>query len=280
MGAIATAFTNAFPNGSNVVKADCRALGSTIETYLDTLPFPFNNNSSTPTAATGALVQLIGADATASFLEIDCLGAIPSVRLRRADGTGASPTAIVSTDVLGQIDYCGYYTSGGTAYTAGKASILGVATENWTSTANGSKLEFWTTPDTSSTLTKALTIGQDQSVKALGGLGYDTGAGGTVSQATSKSTGVTLNTLCGQITMNSASLLSGSEVSFTLTNSKIASTDMVVVCIVSGGTAAAYVPYVDAIASGSCRISLSNVSASNLSEAVVVAFMVLKAVTS
>lgn len=279
MGAIATAFTNAFPNGSNVAKADCRALGSTIETYLDTLPFPFNNNSSTPTAASGALVQLIGANATNSFLEIDCLGAIPSVRLRRADGTGASPTAVVSTDVLGQIDYCGYYTSGGTAYTAGKASILGVATENWTSTANGSKIEFWTTPNTTSTLTKALTIGQDQSVKALGGLGYDTGVGGTATQATSKSTGVTLNALSGTITLNNASLNGNTNVSFTLTNSYLAAADQILWNHQSGGTLGAY--NVTAVCgSGSATVTVRNITGGALGEAAVLQFFVLKAVTS
>ena len=65
--------------------------------------------------------------------------------------------------------------------------------------------------------------------------------GGTVTQATSsKSTGVTLNTESGQITMNAAQLDAGTEVTFTVTNSKIAATDVVVACHGSAGTAGSY----------------------------------------
>lgn len=42
-----------------------------------------------------------------------------------------------------------------------------------------------------------------------GSIGYSTGTGSTVTQATSKSTGVTINSLCGQITINAASLAAG-----------------------------------------------------------------------
>ena len=50
--------------------------------------------------------------------------------------------------------------------------------------------------------------------------------GGTVTQATNKSTGVTLNTESGQITMNNAQLDAGTEVTFTVTNDKIAAEDV------------------------------------------------------
>ena len=47
--------------------------------------------------------------------------------------------------------------------------------------------------------------------------------GGTVTQSSSKTTGVTLNTASGQITMNGASLAGGAEATFTVTNSEISS---------------------------------------------------------
>ena len=53
--------------------------------------------------------------------------------------------------------------------------------------------------------------------------------GGTVIQSTNKTTGVTLNAASGQITMNGASLAGGAEATFTVTNSEIAATDVVVV---------------------------------------------------
>lgn len=111
-------------------------------------------------------------------------------------------------------------------------------------------------------------------------LGFRTGAGGAVTQATDKSTAVTLAKNCGQVTMNGAALAAGVAVSFTLTNSQIAATDVVNACIASGASAGAYALSVDAVAAGSCRISLRNQSGGSLSEAVVINFAVLKAVTS
>lgn len=111
-------------------------------------------------------------------------------------------------------------------------------------------------------------------------VGYATGTGGTVTQLTDKSTGVTLNKRCGQITMNGASLSAAAEVSFTLTNSFIAATDVVVASIASGATAGAYNLQVDAVSAGSCRFSLGNMSSGSLSEAVVINFAVIKSVNA
>ena len=119
-----------------------------------------------------------------------------------------------------------------------------------------------------------------KSTSATAGVGYGTGAGGTVTQATNKSTGVTLNKVSGQITMNNASLAAAAEVSFTFTNSTIAATDVVFTAISSGATAGAYNTHVDAIAAGSCRISITNFSGGPLSEAIVINFVVIKGVAA
>ena len=109
--------------------------------------------------------------------------------------------------------------------------------------------------------------------------GYITGEGGTVTQATSKATAVTLNKKCGQITMNAASLAADTTVTFTLTNSTIAATDLLVLNHVSGGTAGAYLLNAQA-AAGSASINVRNVTAGSLSEAIVIGFAVIKAVTA
>lgn len=119
-----------------------------------------------------------------------------------------------------------------------------------------------------------------KSSSATGGVGYATGAGGTVTQATDKATGVTLNKVSGQITMNAASLAAGAAVSFVLTNSAIAATDAIIVNIGSGATANAYKVEVTAVAAGSCRIQLHNFSGAALAEALVLNFAVIKAVAS
>ena len=104
--------------------------------------------------------------------------------------------------------------------------------------------------------------------------------GGTVTQATNKGTGVTLNTESGQITMNNAALADAAEVSFTVTNSKVAATDVVVACHGSAGTAGAYIVSANAIASGSFAITVSNVSGGSLSEAIVINYVALKGASS
>lgn len=113
-----------------------------------------------------------------------------------------------------------------------------------------------------------------------GGVGYSAGAGGTVTQATSKSTGVTLSKACGQVTMNPAALAAGTSVSFTLTNSLIAATDTIDVHRASGGTDAAYNVWVDSVAAGSCVICVRNISGTSLAEAVVLNFSICKAVNA
>ena len=115
---------------------------------------------------------------------------------------------------------------------------------------------------------------------STGGIGYSTGAGGTVTQATSKSTGVTLNKVSGQITMNAAALAASTSVAFTLTNSTIAAGDVVIVSIASGATSMSYMLQVEATAAGSCSIQVRNVSGGSLSEAIALNFAVIKAVAA
>jgi hypothetical protein len=109
--------------------------------------------------------------------------------------------------------------------------------------------------------------------------GYARG-GGSVTQATSKSTGVTLNTPCGQITVNGTELAANTAVAFTLTNSQIAPQDVVVVSIQSGATAGAYAVSTLDITSGSVKIVIRNLTAGPLSQAVVLNFVIVKSTTT
>lgn len=106
-------------------------------------------------------------------------------------------------------------------------------------------------------------------------IGYAAAAQGTVTQATSKSTGVTLNKSMGRITMNNASLAGGAAVTFTLTNSNISANDVVMVSVSGGGTAGAYWPYVSSQASGSAVIGLWNSTGGALAEAVIINFAII-----
>jgi hypothetical protein len=109
-------------------------------------------------------------------------------------------------------------------------------------------------------------------------IGYSAAAQGTVTQATSKSTGVTLNKSAGQITMNNAALAGNTAVSFTLNNSLISANDTIIVCISSvttGSTAGAYTTYVSNMTAGSASLTLRNLSGTSYSEAVVINFSVI-----
>jgi hypothetical protein len=106
-------------------------------------------------------------------------------------------------------------------------------------------------------------------------LGYTTDAQGTVTQATSKSTGVTLNKSAGQITMNNAALASVTNVTFTLTNSFISTNDILILNVGSGATSGAYNCWVSGLSAGSASITLRNISGGSLSEAVVLNFALI-----
>ena len=110
-------------------------------------------------------------------------------------------------------------------------------------------------------------------------IGYSTAAQGTVTQATDKSTGVTLNKSAGRITMNNAALAGATAVSFILTNSSISINDTIIVCVSSnttGSAAGAYTTYVSYLAAGSALITLRNLTAStSYSEAVIINFAII-----
>jgi hypothetical protein len=106
-------------------------------------------------------------------------------------------------------------------------------------------------------------------------LGYASSAQGTVTQATSKSTAVTLNRPMGRVTMNGALLAGGASALFTLNNSTISARDVVIVSVSGGGTAGAYWPFVSSQAAGSAVIGLYNNTAGNLSEAVIINFAII-----
>lgn len=108
-------------------------------------------------------------------------------------------------------------------------------------------------------------------------IGYTTAAQGAVTQATSKSTGVTLNKSMGRITMNAASLAAGTSVLFTLTDDQIGAGDVVVVSVSGGGTAGAYWPFVSSQTTGSAVIGLYNNTGGALAEAVILNFAIIHA---
>lgn len=110
-----------------------------------------------------------------------------------------------------------------------------------------------------------------------GGIGYTSTGGGYIDQLTSKATTVILNKPTGLIYTYNDNLNAAATVSFTLTNSTISSTDLIIIQHVQGGTQFNYA--VSAIAgSGSATVYLKNISAGNLAENLYLRFAVIKSV--
>ena len=107
-------------------------------------------------------------------------------------------------------------------------------------------------------------------------LGFTSAGQSSVTQATSKATGVTSTTPSTQVTMNAASLAATTTVAFTLANALIAATDQVLVTHASGGTAGAYNVWATTLAAGSCAIQVRNITAGALAEAVVLNIAIVK----
>ena len=108
------------------------------------------------------------------------------------------------------------------------------------------------------------------------GVGYATGAGGAVTQITSRTTGVTLNKTAGAITLVSAAG-SATAATFTVTNSTVAATDVIILNQKSGTDL--YDLMVTAVAAGSFNLTFRTTGGTT-TEIPVFNFAVIKAVAA
>ena len=106
------------------------------------------------------------------------------------------------------------------------------------------------------------------------GLGYGAGAGGVVSQGSGsgKATAVTLNKICGRITTDNAALAAGNEVAFTVSNTSVASEDIVYAIVGNGN----YQVRITDTATNSFTVRLKNLTGGILSDNVAISFLVFK----
>lgn len=172
---------------------------------------------------------------------------------------------------------------------------LGVATGsiiNVHDTDGSSRIDFSATPsgarnsDRRATVFQVYGNGNALAISPNGGLGYGTGSGGTASQPIqnagnqAKNLSVTLHKPTGQITMGNAALAAGAMVRFQVNNSLVTASDNVIVTKGAGGSTQSYNVWVDWVTTGSFDVTVKNVSAGSLSEAVVINFAVIKGATA
>jgi hypothetical protein len=97
-------------------------------------------NTTTPAAGFHA----VSAASPVAYYDVysNALGALPVV-YRAARGTPSAPTAVQANDILGGLAVRGY---GTTAFSTGRGQVMYKAAENWTDTAQGTYLQFTSTP--------------------------------------------------------------------------------------------------------------------------------------
>lgn len=254
--------------------------------------FSANTTGTTgPTPLTSTVLQVVGANSATARIEIDAFAGPAIFTARRMNGTKAAVTPLLSADQLGSFNFNGASTTLLTYGPAGR--VTSFATENWSSTAGGTKVVISTTPNTTQTLTDTATFDQDGSLLVTGGVtssgsigkgvGYSTGAGGAVTQATNRITGVTLSKLAGQITTNNASLAAETAAAFVVTNTAVAIGDVPVLAIQSGSNGGNTTVSVTTVTNGSFTITVANQNASGGAAetgAIIINYAVVKSVAN
>lgn len=214
----------------------------------------------------GSIGQFVAVNTTAG----------PTHVFAKSRGTNVADYSIVSAgDVLGAIHFRG---ADGTSNIISSA-IMHSFVEGTPAPGDVRSGFRFSVGTGAATVTETFRLGTDQSVTARGngGLGYGPGAGGPVTQLTSRTTGVTLNKPCGSITMFTAAG-SATPASFTVTNSTVAATDVVLISGKSGASNT-YLFEVTATAAGSFTVSFWT-TGGTASDTPVINFAVIKAVTS
>jgi len=234
--------------------------------------------------STTTLVQYNDTNGTHSDWSFNVAGnGIPTINLQSTGGTLAAPTASTASPSSKSFISTFAYNS-----TPAQKEITRITSTLVSGTAGAETSNISFSNIIAGTLATRLSILSTGIVSATGGIvttspssgiGYATGAGSSATQSTNKSTTVSFNANCGTITMNNAALASQTTVSFTFTNTSIASTDMILINHQSAGTLGAYT-FATVGGSGTSTISVRNVSGGSLSEAIVLQFIIIKAVTS
>jgi hypothetical protein len=116
-----------------------------------------------------------------------------------------------------------------------------------------------------------------------GRFGFTTGAGGAVTQLTDRTTGVTINKVCGTITTHTASLAAEAAAEFTVTNSVVAVGDVVVVAQQNASNGGNTAVIVSTVANGSFKLKVCNNNAAGGTAetgAIKINFAIIKAVSA
>jgi len=126
----------------------------------------------------GTIAQFHGEDSRPAIITVDAYGgtdpvfAVPGFWMRKSRGTSASPSAVQAGDFLGGFAVGGY---GSTAWSSTPRAALWVtASQNWTDTNQGTRLNFYITPNNSNVWLDTLSIEHNGDIRSRGDIiAYD-----------------------------------------------------------------------------------------------------------
>lgn len=218
--------TNNTVSGSNTISGNNTYSGTSVFTGVATLTNPILNNATLSSPALGTPASGVLTNATGLPLATGITGLGAGVATFLATPTSANLITAVTDE-----------TGSGSLVFANTPTLV--------------------TPNLGVATATSLTVGNVTSSGAIlssaaTGIGYTTGSGGSVTQLTNRTTGVTLNKVSGAVTLFTAAG-SATPATFTVTNSTVAITDTVSVSVRTGTNT--YTAWASTVAAGSFNVT-------------------------
>lgn len=189
-GVLASSLTSLGTITALVVNGTAAITGSTVSNPIITVSAT-TGAAALPTSISGTMLQMGNADAQSPRISLESWGTNGALIGRRANGTIALPTTLVSGSIALQVAGAGY---DGTAYSTGSAGSLNIlATQTWAVGQHGTEVGIATTPNNSITAAFTAKFGQDGSFTVGSTSGTGTGAlfaGATTLTSTLNLTGI------------------------------------------------------------------------------------------
>ena len=271
-------------NGKRLVVEDSAACQKTIQSPVAQQVLK-TDGAGNLTWTNGANSTILGKDSTGKVEFVSSVNNIlqsgpVDLGSQSLTTTGAvSVGSLASTGAItaASVNATGVVSAASVSLAANPTTNLQATTKQYVDTADALKLNKAGDAMTGPFTTNSTILANGNSSK----IGYNTGAGGTITQAAgAKTNSVALNRPTGTIITDNAALAPNIPVAFTLFNSVIEVNDIVLISHITGGTITGYNFLAWNTASGSVSIAIRNITAGSLSETLTLRFIVIKSVNA